>query len=452
MHRFDVTAAGGAFADVVDEALERSAKGHFDEAGVLDLADERKHFGAGALGAAGLSEPLRTAADDGGDVAPCLDVVDVCRFAVKAFLRGERRARMGAAREAFERGDESCFFATDKGPCALHKFDVEVEAAIEDVVAEEAVFAGLLDGAGKAANGKRILGAHVDDAFCCAHDVSANDHAFEKRMRVAFDLVAVHVGAGVALVGVADDVFDVGLGFGEEVPLVAGEEARAAAAAETCCLDLLDDSIFAAVDEDLVESLVAANGDVLLNVRWIDESAVAQDDLFLAFEKRKRVPRRDLRVALAVFHVCRNVVPLFDLAEDEVGRHHSAGDAFENAAGVVSLHAMEDDERAAGKMDANERLLKAGAEAADAGELHIEAAALNCAVEGVKELFRSVAAAAGSHAHRDARNDRHQFGKTRLTYRVECANVLNTRHHFPPPVRVLISRCKVRSFTWLRMW
>ena len=69
------------------------------------------------------------------------------------------------------------------------------------------------------------------------------------------------------------------------------------------------------------------------------------------------------------------MVPLFDLAEDEVWRHDSGGDALEDAAGVVRLDAMEDDERATGQTDADERLLKAGAEAADAGELHVEPAA-----------------------------------------------------------------------------
>ena len=188
-------------------------------------------------------------------------------------------------------------------------------------------------------------------------------------MRVAFDLIAVHVSAGVALVGVADDVLDVGLGLGQKIPLVAGEEAGAAAATQPGGLDLLDHGVFAAVDEHLVEGLVAADGDVFLNVGGVDEAAVAQDDLLLAFEEREGVPGRDLRVALAVFDVAGDVVPLFDLAEDEVGRHDAGGDALKNAAGIVGLHAMEHDERAAGKADADQRLLKAGAEAADAGEL-----------------------------------------------------------------------------------
>ena len=124
-------------------------------------------------------------------------------------------------------------------------------------------------------------------------------------MRIALDLVAVHVSAGVALIGVADDVLGVSLGLGQEIPLVAGEEACAAASAQPGGLDLLDHGSLRAVDEHLVEGLVSADGDVFLDVGGIDQAAVAQNDLLLPLEERDRVPGRDLRIALAVFHVRR---------------------------------------------------------------------------------------------------------------------------------------------------
>ena len=101
--------------------------------------------------------------------------------APQALLRGERRARARAAGLAFERSDERGLFAADERAGAFHQFDVEVEAAAEDVVAEQAVLARLLDGAAQAVHGQRIFGAHVDDAFGGAHHVAADDHAFEQR-------------------------------------------------------------------------------------------------------------------------------------------------------------------------------------------------------------------------------------------------------------------------------
>ena len=93
---------------------------------------------------------------------------------------------------------------------------------------------------------------------------------------------------------------------------------------------------------------------------------------------------------------------------------------------------MQHHQRISRQPNADQRLLKAGAEAAHAGQHHIEAAALDGLVQGVKDLFRAIAAAAGSHAHRDARNRRHQLGKPGFANRVEGANILNSRHYFLP--------------------
>ena len=76
-------------------------------------------------------------------------------------------------------------------------------------VAEEAVLLGLLDGDLEALDGERILGADVDVALLGADRVAADRHRLEDGVGVALDRRAVHVGAGVALVGVADDVLHV---------------------------------------------------------------------------------------------------------------------------------------------------------------------------------------------------------------------------------------------------
>ena len=151
---------------------------------------------------------------------------------------------------------------------------VEVEAPAQDVLAQQAVLGGLLDGACHPMHGQRVLGADVDDTFTGAGDVGADDHAFQQGLRVALDLVAVHVGAGIALVRVADDVLGVALGLAQELPLAAGGEAGAAAPAQLGGLDLLDHRFRIAVDEYLVQRLVTAHGDVLLDVVRADQPAV----------------------------------------------------------------------------------------------------------------------------------------------------------------------------------
>ncbi len=78
-----------------------------------------------------------------------------------------------------------------------------------------------------------------------------------------------------------------------------------------------------------------------------------------------------------------------------------------------------------GRRTADQRLLEAGAKAADAGEDNVEAAALDGFIERVKDLFSAVAATACSHADGDARNGGRELGEPGFTDRVECANILN---------------------------
>src|ERR1035437_7574374 len=91
LHGFYAAAGHGSFSDVVDEALQRSSQRHLHQAGVLNLAHQRKDLGPGTLLAAGLGKPSRAARDDGGDIAPGLNVVDVGRLAIQALLSGVRR-------------------------------------------------------------------------------------------------------------------------------------------------------------------------------------------------------------------------------------------------------------------------------------------------------------------------------------------------------------------------
>ena len=206
LHRLDLAAVGGAAADVVDELGQGRAQGHLHEAGVLDLAHEREDLGAGALGRAGVAEPGWSAGHDGRHVVPGLDVVDVGGLAVEAALGGERRPRPGSAGLALERGDERRLLAADEGAGALDDLDVEVEAAAHDVRAHEAVLASLGHRAFEAHDRDGVLGPHVDDAVAGTGGVARDEHALEQRVGVGLDLVAVHVGAGVALVRVADEV------------------------------------------------------------------------------------------------------------------------------------------------------------------------------------------------------------------------------------------------------
>ncbi len=85
--------------------------------------------------------------------------------------------------------------------------DVEIEAAIEDVVAEETIGFCLCDRVLETLDRQRVLGTEIYIRFGSADTVSGNAHAFNQAVRIALDDGAIHECARVAFVGIADEIF-----------------------------------------------------------------------------------------------------------------------------------------------------------------------------------------------------------------------------------------------------
>ena len=145
-------------------------------------------------------------ADDRRDVVPGLDVVDVRRLAVEPFWAGN--GGRGRGRPEWPSSDAMSAVSSPQtnAPAPSTVSMSNVEAAAEDVLAEDAVRPRLLDRALEADDRERVLGADVDDPLARAGDVARDEHPLEERVGVGLDLVAVHVRAGIALVRVADEV------------------------------------------------------------------------------------------------------------------------------------------------------------------------------------------------------------------------------------------------------
>ena len=129
-----------------------------------DLADQREDLGAGAAAAAGLGEPRRPAAMIGAMLNQVSTLLMLVGWPHRPFCAG-KGGRGADGRRALERGDQRRLLAADEGAGAFNHFDVEGEAAAQDVLAQQAVFAGLADGEVQLMHGERIFGADVDDAF-----------------------------------------------------------------------------------------------------------------------------------------------------------------------------------------------------------------------------------------------------------------------------------------------
>ena len=196
----------------------------------------------------------------------------------------------------------------------------------------------------------------------------------------------------------------------------AGEETRAAAAAQLGGLDLLDHQLRVGVDQHLVKRLVAAHGDVLFDIVGADEAAVAQHDLFLRLEERqRRCQERDLGKAGAVLDVGGQVVPLFDLAQGQDLRDAAfAATSSRMRADVARLDAPQHHQRLAGQAHIHQRFLRAESEAADRRQLDVAALLADGFGEGMVDALGAVAGAAGAHADSDARPRGHAASPCRL--------------------------------------
>ena len=178
--------------------------------------------------------------DDVRDVRQGLDVLDERRLAPQANLGGIGRLEPGFAALAFQRLDHGGLFAADvRARAAVHR-NIQVEAAAQDVLAEEAVLVGVGNGLDPAFDPQEELAADVDEGALCAHGVGGDDHTFEDRVRVTLDDQPVLERARFALIGVDGQVLDRRV-LGDEAPLDAGGEAGAAAAAQPRGLHLSDD-------------------------------------------------------------------------------------------------------------------------------------------------------------------------------------------------------------------
>ncbi len=228
---------------------------------------------------------------DQGDAGVRLHVVDVGGLAEDAGLGGERRADPGHAPGVLDGRDEPGLLAADVAAGPAHHLHVEGEARSQDALAQEPPLAGLLDRLLHALHRQGILVADVDVAVGGAGGVAADDDPLDDEMGVALHEVAVNEGAGVSLVGIADHVLGGVLGGAQELPLAAGGEGGAAAPPQSGLRHLADDLLIGHA-QGFGQPLVAAAGDVVVDLLRVDHAAVGHEAADLGAEELQRPQRR----------------------------------------------------------------------------------------------------------------------------------------------------------------
>ena len=147
-------------------------------------------------------------------------------------MRRQRRLVAHDALLAFQALEHGGFFAADIGAGAEMQFDVEVETAALDVLAEPTAVARRVQRARQDRVCQRVFGTQVDIALARADRESGDGHGLDQAKRIAFHQHAVRERAAVAFVGVAGNVLLLACRVGDRAPLDASWKTGAAATAQ----------------------------------------------------------------------------------------------------------------------------------------------------------------------------------------------------------------------------
>ena len=195
----------------------------------------------------------------------------------------------------FDGSDQSAGFTADKSSAAPGDEDLKIKPGSQNIPAEQTVLPGNVYCPFDSGHRQRVFRADIYVAFRRPHGVSADHHAFQNRMRVAFHDAAVHICSRVPFISVADYVFDIAGRFPGGLPFPAGSKSAAASPPESGIGDFLDNFFRVALFQYISQCEVSAAGDVFLNRHRVDETAVTEGDLPLPGEEGKITIFRNLR-------------------------------------------------------------------------------------------------------------------------------------------------------------
>lgn len=225
----DLAVVLDAAGKLVEDFAYRRAERDLKDARVVDIARHTDELRADRLTAAARGVDALFVEQQMWHERERLDVVEAGRPREDAADLDERRLHARAPRLALNRADQGRALAADIGTGTRVEVDVEVEAAPEDVRAEEAVVLRLADGIQEQRAEAGVLRAHVDEAVRGADDVSRDDHGLDEVERIMTDEFAVLERRRLALIRIADDDLALAADRAGLRPLAAERVLRAAA-------------------------------------------------------------------------------------------------------------------------------------------------------------------------------------------------------------------------------
>ncbi len=186
---------------------------------------------------------------------------------------------------------------------------------------------------------------------------SPDEHAFDDGMGVAFQDGAVHEGAGVSFVSVADDELLIALRAAHHAPFASGGEPRSAPSPQPGLEHFIHHIIRLHRSQCLDERPVTVEGYVLLNAPGVDQSVEEEDDPPLALVELDVLvggsrlvgdgvdvhqPLHDLTAHQVLLHDLVNIGPANPGIEDVAGGDGDVGPFLTEAAAAYLGHVYSD--------------------------------------------------------------------------------------------------------------
>src|SRR5437016_348912 len=253
---FQLTAAANAAGVVEDDIADRHAHGNFEDAGVGDVATDADEFQATRATGALSHEPVNPASENLRNVDEGFNVVDDRGLLPETDLPRKRRlvARLGAM--AFNGLDERAFLTAYVAAGADKNFEIIIDVAAQDFFSEEASAVAAANLLAKDFFLEMIFVADIENAALRAGHQAGDDHAFDEEMRQVSHDEAVLDRAGLAFIGVADNVFH-GIGlFANKIPLHAGGKSGPAHAFQFRGFELCEDIVPGLGWDELADDIV----------------------------------------------------------------------------------------------------------------------------------------------------------------------------------------------------
>ena len=206
---------------------------------------------------------------------------------MNAFLNGKWGALARLPHLPFDGPDQCRLLPADKSPGAANQFKVKGESGPQNILAQQTEFAGLPKRYDQVLDCQRIFFANVDNTLGRARCKGSNNHSFNDGVRVAFEQAPVHIGPGVALIGVADEILAATVRLlGQEFPFETGLKPRPAPAAQARGLYLLNHPPGITPAEDVSHSDVAVILDVIEKTNGIAFLVTRKKRANLLFKER----------------------------------------------------------------------------------------------------------------------------------------------------------------------